>query len=144
MMKFLIWIFPLKLIAKLASYAAVGSMAKNQIYKMLMRHTKEELSKSIDMLSSFDYTEMIEASQKPLCIIKAHKDKEINRLLENPIKKWGNRRWFTLYELNHAGHFANLDEPLKFNETLFRFLDNLQPANHLASYLLSHSKQPWQ
>ena len=41
------------------------------------------------------------------------------------IKKWENRKWFTLYELNHAGHFANLDEPLKFNKVLSKFLSTL-------------------
>ncbi len=128
-MKFCIWIFPLKLIAKLASYSGVSAMAKNKIYEMFMKQSKEELYRSIDMLSNFDYMEMIEASQKPLCIIKAEKDKEINRLLEKPIKKWENRKWFTLYELNDSGHFTNLDEPLRFNEVLSEFLNNLKPTN---------------
>lgn len=124
-MKFFIWVFPLKLIAKLASYSGVSAMAQNKIYEMFMRHSKEELYRSIEMLSNFDYMEMIEASQKPLCIIKAQKDKEINRLLVKPIKKWRKRRWFTLYALNNAGHFANLDEPVKFNEILSSFLKDL-------------------
>ena len=80
-MKFFILIFPLKLIAKLASYSAVSSLVQNKIYKMFIKHSKKELYRSIDMLSNFDYIEMIEASKKPLCIIKAQKDKEINRLL---------------------------------------------------------------
>ena len=124
-MKLLICVSPLKLIAKLASYSGVSAMAQNKIYEMFMRHSKEELYGSIDMLSNFDYIEIIEASQKPLCIIKAQKDKEINRLLAKPIKKWKNRRWFTLYKINHAGHFANLDEPIKFNEILSKFLKGL-------------------
>ena len=128
-MKFIIWVFPLKLIAKLASYSGVSSMAQNTIYKMFLRHSKKELYRSIDMLSNFDYGDIIETSQKPLCIIKAQKDKEINRLLEKPIKKWKNRKWFTLYKINHAGHFANLDEPLKFNKVLSKFLNTLNPTN---------------
>ena len=124
-MKFVIWVFPLKLIAKLASYSGVNSMAQNKIYEMFMRHSKEELYRSIDMLSNFDYREMIEASKKPLCIIQAQKDKEINRLLAKPIKKWENKRWFTLYTMDNIGHFANLDDPVKFNELLFRFLNTI-------------------
>ena len=124
-MKFFIWIFPLKLIAKFASYSGVSSMAQNKIYKMFLKHSKEEFYRSIDMLSNFDYMEMIETSQKPFCIIKAQKDKEINRLLVKPIKKWEKKRWFTLYTINHVGHFANLDEPVKFNEILSKFLNTL-------------------
>ena len=124
-MKFFIWICPLKLIAKLASYSGVNSKAQNKIYEMCMKQSKATFYKSIDMLSNFDYIEMIETSQKPLCIIKAQKDKEINRLLAKPIKKWEKRRWFTLYELKHSGHFANLDKPVKFNEILSSYLKGL-------------------
>jgi len=128
-MKLLIWIFPLKLIAKFASYSGVNSLAQNKIYKMFMKHSKDELYSSIGMLSNFDYREMIETSQKPLCMIKAQKDKEINRLLTKSIKKWEKRRWFTLYQINQAGHFANLDESLKFNELLSKFLNTSKITN---------------
>ena len=125
-MKFLIWVFPLRFIAKLISYSGVSSMAQRKIYKMFLRHSKKELYRSMDMLSSFDYRKVIEISQKPLCIIQTQKDKEINKLLIKPIKKWKNRKWFTLYKIDNAGHFANLDEPIRFNETLSKFLSALE------------------
>ncbi len=123
--KFLIWILPIKFIAKIASISGVSSYSKHKIFEMFMNCSKKSLYRSINILSNFDYMKEIEKKKKPLCIIKAQKDKKINKLLKKPIKKWKKQSWFTLFEIEKAGHFANLDEPVKFNEFLSKFLNTL-------------------
>jgi len=44
-------------------------------------------------------------------------------------KKMEKKRWFSLYKINHEGNFFNFDEPVKFNESLSKFLSTSKITN---------------
>ncbi|HHD78464.1 MAG TPA: alpha/beta hydrolase [Epsilonproteobacteria bacterium] len=125
MAQMFIKIMPLYVIAKIGSYTGVNKTSRQKIYEMFMHLSKTSLYVTLPHIANFDYRQIIKEIEKPLCVIRAEEDENINRFLDNMIAIWKKEPWFILFEIENAGHFTNLDNPLNFNKNLEVFLKSI-------------------
>ena len=124
LMKFIYKLLSMKIIAKLSGSEAVNESSKAKIVEMMSQTKKSTVLNLIPYLGDFDYLDVIKHSKTKAQIIQGDKDKEINKVLESTIETFKQRGDFSLVELENAGHFANLDNPLEFNRIVKEFIDS--------------------
>ncbi|KAF5422832.1 MAG: Pimeloyl-ACP methyl ester carboxylesterase [Candidatus Methanomarinus sp.] len=90
-----------------------------QMYEMVSKDTLELISMNI---ADYDYMDTICSHNIPMMLIRGWQDKWINKKLDPVLEIMGNKPYFELVEMPNAGHFANMEKPSDFNETLKRFL----------------------
>lgn len=110
------------IIGNLARTAGQSRLAKRKIKQMMSGTAKSTLLHTLPHLAQFDYLPVIANSVVPCMIIKGGRDKEINAVMDTTIQAFEQRGNFSLVELAHAGHFANLDEPSQFNQAVQEFI----------------------
>jgi pimeloyl-ACP methyl ester carboxylesterase len=124
----------LKLLYKLLSPKTIANMAqsvcttidsKKIVYNMYLHTSKQTILYILPYLASFNYLETIKNNQIPTLIIKGEYDKEVNKLLDITIQAYHEHHDFTLLELKGVGHYANLDNPNKFNQELQSFMSSI-------------------
>jgi len=125
MSKFVLWM--VTWLYKLLSPKIIGYMSKvagrtkesqKKIKTMMSQVNKTALLAILPHLSNFDYLPVVRVSKVPAFIIKGGMDKDINKALSGTIEEFEKRGDFVLNEMKQAGHFANLDDPILFNQTL--------------------------
>ena len=97
---------------------AVGAKL-NKMYKTVSKDALELITENV---ADYDYTDMISEHRIPMMLIKGSLDTEINKNLDTTLDVLREKTDLELVELSGAGHFANMDVPDDFNETLARFL----------------------
>lgn len=122
LLTFVYKLLPTSLIALLASSAGQTTDSKQTIKRMMGEIQKESLLEIVPVLAQFDYLPVIAASHTPFMIIRGSKDRDINKVLPSTVAALEKRGDFRLVELADVGHFANLDDPARFNEVLADFL----------------------
>lgn len=97
---------------------AVGAKLK----KMYETVSKDVLELITENIADYDYTDMISEHRIPMMLIRGSRDTGINKNLDTTLDVLRGKTDFELVELHDAGHFANMDVPDDFNETLASFL----------------------
>jgi len=90
-----------------------------QMYEMVSKDVLELISMNI---ANYDYMDTICRHNIPMMLIRGWQDKGINKKLGPVLEIMRNKPYFELVEMPNAGHFANMEKPLKFNDILGRFL----------------------
>lgn len=116
-------LLPMSLVASLASGSGLTANSKRFIKDMMGKMKKETLLAIIPVLAQFNYLNVIANSETSFLIIRGAKDAEINKVLPSTLAALEKRGGFNLIDLENAGHFANLDNPLQFNAMLDEFLN---------------------
>ena len=91
----------------------------DKMYKTVSMNAIELITKNI---TDYDYTSIISEHRIPMMLIRGSLDTGINKYLDTTLDVLRRKTDFELVELSGAGHFANMDVPDDFNETLNRFL----------------------
>ena len=99
-----------------------------QMYEMVSKDALELISMNI---ADYDYMDTICRHDIPMILIRGGLDREINKNLGSVLEIMGNKPYFELVEIPNAGHFANMEKPLDFNEMLGRFLLKQSIRNYL-------------
>lgn len=115
-------LLPVALLAQLAGSAGQTSASKQVIKAMMRQVDKGALLEIVPLLARFNYLPVIAASQTPFLILKGGKDTDINNVLASTVAAFEARGNYRLVELDSAGHFANLDDPERFNAHVLEFL----------------------
>lgn len=113
------------LVAKIASWAGSRQPSVRALLFQIMRDFDLLSTRSLlANLRTYDYLDTAGNYSGQISLIRAGLDDEINRALTSTIDHLGDRDSFTLHELAHAGHFANLDCPAQFRETVLTCLSS--------------------
>ena len=99
-----------------------------QMYEIVLKDALELISMNI---ADYDYMDTICRHDIPMILIRGGLDREINKNLGSVLEIMGNKPYFELVEIPNAGHFANMEKPLDFNEMLGRFLLKQSIRNYL-------------
>ncbi|MBC2724642.1 MAG: alpha/beta hydrolase [Desulfosporosinus sp.] len=99
-----------------------------RMYEMVSKDALELITENI---ADYDYMDTICRDNIPMMLIRGGQDKEINKKLGYVLEIMGNKPYFELVEMPNAGHFANMEKPLDFNEILKRFLLKQSIRNYL-------------
>lgn len=122
-------LIPTSIIASLASSVGQTKESKRLIKAMMGKMKKATLLEIVPVLARFNYLSVISRSNTPFMIIRGAKDTEINKALPSTLAAFEERGNFILVDLEDVGHFANLDDPERFNSVLLEFLWGLDNAN---------------
>ncbi len=90
--------------------------------KMYETVSKDALELVTENITDYDYISTISEHRIPMMLIRGSLDTGINKNLDTTLDVLREKTDFELIELPGAGHFANMDVPDDFNETLTRFL----------------------
>ena len=107
------------LISKTASADKAVATRLGKMYEVVSKDALRLITRNID---DYDYTDTISRHDIPMMLIKGSLDKEINANLDSTLKVLGNKPDFKLAELLEAGHFANMERPVAFNQVVLDFL----------------------
>lgn len=124
-MKLIYKLLSTKIIAQLSSFAGNNEDSKKKIQEMMQQTGKETILKTIPHLATIDYLDVIKDVEMTSMIIQGDMDKEINKVIGGTIEVWRQKGNFRLMEMKNTGHFANLDNPEKFNQIIASFLENI-------------------
>lgn len=124
-MKLIYKLLSTKTIAQLSSFAGRNKDSKKKIQEMMRQARKETILKIIPHLARFDYLNVIESANIHSMIIQGEVDKEINKVIGSTIEAWQQMDNFRLMQMPNTGHFANLDNPERFNQIIESFLEGI-------------------
>ncbi|UTW65340.1 alpha/beta hydrolase [bacterium SCSIO 12643] len=122
LMKFTYKFLSLNFIAHMSKVAGQTKSSKEQIQEMIRQSDKSVIRAILPNLANFNYLTVIQNSSAPTMIIKGAQDHDINKSIDSTISEFNKRGHFKLSKLQEAGHFANLDAPVLFNQTLENFI----------------------
>lgn len=122
LLKGLYRILPPSWIARLSSASGQTSEAKATIYELLKSVRRETVLQLMPELAQLDYLEVLSASTVPWLLVQGAADRDINRVLDETLGVHGRGGLHQLVQLDGAGHFANLDQPIAFNQAVADFL----------------------
>ncbi|MEM9671024.1 MAG: alpha/beta hydrolase [Bacteroidota bacterium] len=129
--KFTLWvmnytykILPIRAIGTLAKAAGQTTASKQKIKKMMSQVSKLALLSALPNIANFNYLSVIKTSSVPSMIIKGEFDRSINQAIESTLDEFKKKDDFKLAEVKGVGHFANLDNPDRFNQILGEFIDD--------------------
>jgi len=128
-LSFIYKILPVSMIALLASNAGQTKESKQIIKIMMGKMKKKTLLEIIPVLAQFNYLDVIANSKTPYMLIKGANDTDINKALPSTLALFAGRSNCKLVDLENVGHFANLDDPERFNSVLLEFLRGLDESN---------------
>lgn len=89
------------------------------MYEMVSKDALELITMNI---ADYDYMDILCRHDIPMMLMKGGLDREINKNLDYMLELMGQKPSFELVEMLNAGHFANMENPVDFNEILGRFL----------------------
>jgi len=90
-----------------------------QMYEMVSKDALELISMNI---ADYDYMDTICRHDIPMMLIRGGLDSEINKNLGHVLEIMEQKPSFELVEMPNAGHFANMEHSVDFNEILDGFL----------------------
>ncbi|MEM6842752.1 MAG: alpha/beta hydrolase [Bacteroidota bacterium] len=122
-MKYTYIILNTKTIGNLAKAAGQTDTSREKIKEMMSHVNRPILLSILPNIANFNYLDVIKTSSVPSILIKGEFDKDINKALESTIVEFEHRGNFKIVEIENVGHFANLDNPDKFNWVLAEFID---------------------
>ena len=116
------------LVGRTASKDKAVRARLKQMYEMVSKDALELIMMNI---ADYDYMDTICRHNIPMMLIRGGQDKGINKNLGHVLKIMGNKPYFELVEMTNTGHFANMENPVDFNEILGRFLLKQSIQNYL-------------
>ncbi|MBV7270314.1 alpha/beta fold hydrolase [Winogradskyella luteola] len=115
-------LIPKACIAEISSCTGRTHLSRQKIKKMMLCAQKLTLQLVLPNISEFDYCSVIRNSKIPILVIKAEKDKSINKAINSTVEEIENKKNVQLICMKDVGHFANLDKPHHFNNMLRAFI----------------------
>jgi len=107
--------------ARLSSFSGQTPAAKAQIYTLFKTIDKSTILALLPALADLDYRAVLSNRPLPWLLIQGHADRDINRALASTLSVHQANPSNQLVQLSKAGHFANLDQPNIFHQTLHTF-----------------------
>ncbi len=98
-----------------------------QVGGMFRIASRDALALITRNIADYDYSALIRRSQLPILLIRGGLDREINARLASTLDAMRRKPGAAIVDLPHAGHFANLEQPMAFNERLREFLLSIAP-----------------
>jgi 3-oxoadipate enol-lactonase len=77
-------------------------------------------------IARYDYTDTLRSARRPLLLIQSAWDKGINDALASTLEACGAAPDGRVVQLADAGHFANMEQPERFDEILSDFLEDIE------------------
>ena len=108
------WLFSRTASKDRAVARRVGEMCRSAD-RVALRHVTADIA-------TYDYTPLLRRQTLPILLIRGEHDRDINAQLGSTIEALAATPRFELVELPGAGHFANLERPVEFEELLAEFL----------------------
>jgi 3-oxoadipate enol-lactonase len=93
--------------------------------EMMRETSKDALILLPQTIADYDYTPTLAKHDVPMLLMRAQHDREINKQLGSTLEALQVNPNARVVELPNAGHYANLDEPGRFNELLAAFLEQV-------------------
>ena len=100
---------------------AVGAELR-RLYRQASRAALLQIPQHI---ARYDYTDTLRTTRRPLLLIQAAHDKGINDALASTLAALDAAHDARVATLADAGHFANMEQPDRFDEILSGFLDDV-------------------
>ncbi len=97
--------------------------ARRIIRAMLCQMDVEAVAAIALHLARYDLTAAALAFERPILLIRAELDRQVNRALGKTLAVMGKRANFSLVSIRDAGHCANLDQPEEMRRIISTFLD---------------------
>ena len=111
-----------RFIESIAKNATRHEHARTAIRRMYAGYSPELNFLITQNISKYDFRARALAFDGPVLLMRAEADKAINQHLGPTLRDLKAKPDFHLEDLRDAGHFANLDQPAAFRETLLAFL----------------------
>jgi 3-oxoadipate enol-lactonase len=111
-----------KTLGKMAAVSTRDKKVARQISEMFALANKDAIWMTQKNISDYDYTPVLRGRDVPILLIKGQQDAEINAQLDSTLQTLRQNPNFLLRELENVGHFANMEKPETFNQTLLDFL----------------------
>ena len=115
-----------RFIESIAKNATGHEHARAVIREMYAGYSPELNFLITQNIRKYDFRARALAFDGPVLIMRADGDKAINQHLGSTLHSLNAKPDFHLEELTNAGHFANLDQPAAFRETLLGFLRRMR------------------
>jgi 3-oxoadipate enol-lactonase len=84
-------------------------------------------------IARYDYTDTLRSTHRPLLLIQSARDKGINDALASTLEALDEAPDARVVPLADAGHFANMEQPERFDEILSEFLDDVEGRTGVAA-----------
>ena len=119
-------------VARLVGASASKDKAVGAELERLYRQTsKAALLQIPQHIARYDYTDTVRAARLPILLIQGAQDKGINDALASTLAALDDAPDARLVPLGDAGHFANMEQPERFDAVLSDFLDNVEGRGSL-------------
>ncbi len=96
-----------------------------QLYRQVSKTAMLQIPRHI---ARYDYTATVRSARLPLLLIQGALDKGINAALASTFAALDEAPDARVVPLPDAGHFANLEQPERFNAILSEFLDDVEAS----------------
>lgn len=114
-----------KTLGKMAAVSTKDKTVARRISEMFALANKDAIWMTQKNISDYDYTPVLRDRDVPILLIRSQQDTEINANLASTLRALQQNPNFQLRELENVGHFADLEKPEIFNQTLLDFLTTL-------------------
>ncbi len=74
---------------------------------------------------NYDHLDTLAGAQIPLLLIRPEFDKDVNKMLKTTLPIIESKKQSQIVDLLDSSHFANMDQPEKFNQLLDEWLDGI-------------------
>jgi len=98
---------------------------REKVLKMAQEASKPALKYGHFNVYSFNYLDELAEAEVPVLLIRCEHDRAMNRVLDSTLKVLEASEKGTIVEMTGAGHFANLDDPAKFNRILEKWYQEI-------------------
>lgn len=125
------------MVTKFCGYSALCRMAgrgssrnrdvQAKVATMMLAASSQAVRFTQINMGRYNYLETLDAIKVPVLILRAEHDREVNLNLRSAEKVLRGNPRGRIVELPAAGHFANLDQPEKFNHTIGTWLQKVTP-----------------
>lgn len=101
---------------------AVGA----ELQRLYRQASRTALLQIPQHIARYDYTDTLRTTRRPLLLIRAAHDKGINDALASTLAALDAAHDARVATLDDAGHFANMEQPDRFDDILGGFLDDVE------------------
>jgi 3-oxoadipate enol-lactonase len=107
--------------ASASKHKTVGA----ELERLYRQASKIALLRIPQHIARYDYTDTLRSSRRPLLLIQGAQDKGINDALASTLAALDTAQDARVVPLADAGHFANMEQPARFDAILSGFLDDV-------------------
>lgn len=118
-------VFLIKNPMKYLTFAAkASSKHEHTIHKIteIMMESKHAAHHIRSQIGRYDYLDLISKMKIPYLLLTGPHDKSINKVLKRHVKTIQKNPYIQMIQLDHSGHFMNMDQPDIFNEVVKQFV----------------------